>query len=406
MDEHRDRDPETGQFVTSMPPEPEVGRVAALHEAGYKTLEEHRGDEPAPEYASPREAARDVEPPQADQEIGKAIDATVDAYRPAELPDDVALTPREAAARYKQHAQAEQIADEVAQDEARAVEMLTDAGYTPAEASDFYKEFILQQRQPQQQPAQQPQPQPQQQPVDPQQAQREAQELIERNPVLRAELETRVRAAEEAQQQYLQSAQQLAGVAYADLIHEAQELRKMGYDSYEKLLRENPQKAIDYRQKTDRVQALVAEGQRAAAHQQQYQQAVVRHGYAQATVAMVERHPELAQRGEMEKAQQQIAEMLRDHRMDVSALPPQVFVSADAQEFLYQAARRHAAEKQLKAGLVTKPSTPVLKPGVQVERPNRDAHRIAEIDRQLGSATGNRAIKLAAERYTLRQKGR
>jgi hypothetical protein len=402
-----ERDPQTGQF-TDTPAEPEVGKIAELHQSGYKTLDEHTAEQEEPKvYGSDVKGLREAADDHDFKKMLAANETQVDvtALQPEALPDDVALDAKQAAERDHQHREAERRVGELNTTKSEAMKILEDLGYDPDQSEAEWQRFFqahVDAQQPQGEPLHQIVEQPQQQPVDPQQ---EARELIERNPVLRQAVEQEISKAQAMQAQYAQAATQAAHLAYHDLVRDAQELRRQGFDSFEKLAKENPQKALEYQAKTERVKTLIAEHDRVQHHQRAHYQAAIAHGERQADALMVQRHPELAQRSEMEKAKQQIRDLFVDYGMDGRALPPELRANPSVHEFLLQMARMHAGQKQLKAAQreAARPKAPVQRPGVSTPPPPRMHQELADIDRQLKTAKGDKAVRLAARRFQLRQ---
>jgi hypothetical protein len=413
-----DRDPQTGQF-TETPAEPETGKIAELHQSGYRTLSEHEAEREEPKvYGSDvrglRDAAADHDLRQSLESWGPTeIDDT--ALRPEPLPADVALDLKQASERDHQHRQAEARVAELGQTKSEALQILEDLGFDPDQSEAEWQKFFnarmaaAQGRQPQGEPlhqiVEQAQQQPVQQATDPQQ---EARELIEKNPVLRQAVESEIAKAQQQQAQYQQAAQMAAHLAYADLVGDDQQLRREGYRTFQQLAEADPKRALAYQAKNERTKVLIGEYERLQQHQSAQRQAIIAHGERQADALIVQRHPELAQPGEMQRAQDQIRDLLNDYGINPQTLPPELRTNPAVHEFLLQSARMHAGQKQLKAAQreAARPATPVQKPGVQAPPRNRAADEYQRLQRQLARETGTKALRTAAAMHNLRTKGR
>jgi hypothetical protein len=412
---------ERGQFTET---EPETGRAAELHRAGYKTLQEHEEQAPK-EYRSDREglreAARDFDSRQADL----PFEVDVDAARPEQLPPDVALDLKQAAERDSKHRFAEDIVEKLNEFKRESEAVQRDLGI-PEEDHDQHWNAWLQgqmaaaQGQPvQEQPVQEA-------PADPARAAQTKWEATwnamsaEEQAAYRANYDAQQQriaqqaaALEQQQKQYAEGLQHLHAAATMEA---QQAMRAAGLRSvadYHDLAVRDPQKF-------QQVQAAIAKQnqvaraaseyvQQQAQHQAQQQRAVLDQAYARATAQIISEEPELAQPGKLAEAQQQIATFLIENNLDPRAVAsnPAIIADANAQRFLLKQARAHHAAKALKnvQREAARPKTPAMRPGVQTPPPNRTADRDQALQKQLARATGNRAVKIASEMHLLRTGG-
>jgi hypothetical protein len=267
---------EQGKFA---PEEPQrYGRDAEIHDAGLKTLAEHQaeqGEKPIYEATEHgiEQAARDAKArlDDTDQQKRAYIDVSIaNVERPAELPEDVALTVEEAAERTAKRMAATRAGLEAQATLEEAEKIAADLG-----------EPLFQQ------PAQ-PQPRPdaiQEQPVEtPEQQQhralREAQQKIESDPVLRAALEQNFRAVEEHAQQYVAATQTAVQVAVQSTLSEFPELKNIPAHQLDAAFSimegQDPSKAARARAAVATAFSLANEAQRVQTARAQQQEQIAR----------------------------------------------------------------------------------------------------------------------------------
>jgi hypothetical protein len=436
VDQPRD---DAGRFA-SPSAEPTVGRTRELNDAGFKTLEQHEAKpEPEPwsaeQAAAEREAKRFINAP-----TQRAVD--ISPLVPEPLPENVSLTAEEAADRLTRHHKAQGQVEELNQAKQKAHDILQDLGHTPEQSEAEWQRYLQAHTQPQQEAPEdlisraksadqrgewqqewaswsaeqqsayreatkQQQPEPR-----PGELSERTKQLIEQDPVLRQELQARFQQVEGARQQYETVANQAAEVAFADLLHDAKQLRAEGYDTYEKLVAADPKRALEYRIKTDRVSMLVRGTEQAQQQRRAEQAAQFREYAAKQDKAFVERVPEMADPAQRAEIQKNAAEYLFGrgfsadelrHAYDggvVSIRDARIQeVIADAMRWRQaQAAKAAVAQKQI-------PSVPVMRPGVQGPRISGSDAQYAKLSRALEGATGSAALKIAHQMRQLR-KGR
>jgi hypothetical protein len=412
----RPRDPQ-GRF-TKEDGEPLVGRSAELAEAGYR--EPHSDWETKASWELPKDVALSVD--QAAQRIqGQAedfahqqaradsLDERAELLRDIGVDDETAqkvaeshLHGVERTQRLQFHLEQATTATDPETALAHVQAVKADAGADP-QLNAWADQALAALGQ---QPTPQGHPPAQQQPAE---LSAKTRELLN-DPVVRQEVERKLAAVEEARRQYTEAVPQLAQLAYGELIAEAQELRRMGYDSFEKLAKEDPNRAIAYQAKTQKTQAIINEA-RSAQQRQAQQYAAGWDAWTRAEDAAwnAANADLVGNREEYEKTQRAAADMLqRELGVDRAGLARLVqqypaLKHRGMQNILRDAARwRNAERAKAAATQKSMPSVPV--PGVTGERPSRDYQRIKDIGEELRTATGNRAIKLAAERYMLRSK--
>jgi hypothetical protein len=422
----RPRTPD-GKFA-STPSEPEHGRAAEIHRAGFRTLDEHReqsGEEKTYNsncQASLAEAFDDMKARRRGDDGGLEIvgdrivtgaeaeerrrDRFIKSHsdhlpKPEELPADVALSKREAAERYSQVKQAQR-----AEAEAQA---------TIAEASQIAADLgePLWQEQGEQQPpvAEQPQPQPEPQPGD---LNARTLELLQ-DPAVRAELDAGLQRVTQAEQQYLAGLQQVGQTVVHQALSAYPELTNLTAEqlpvALELMARQDPQRYVQVKATVDRVQAIGHEIQKT----QHLQRARAQQEFA--TYAKVQdAHYEYLTRDEAPETKRQVQqEFVRaaaeDYGIDAQTLAhlyhsQPIMRSAPFQKLMHDAMKWRLAQRA-RAAITAKPlpSVPTQRPGVQASRPSSSATEYQNLDRKLDKLQGRDQIRAAAKMLSMRRRG-
>jgi hypothetical protein len=232
------------------------------------------------------------------------------------------------------------------------------------------------------------------------------------NPVVRQELQSRFSQAEAAEKAYVEGLQANTQHVLAAVLAEYPELVGVPESSLAHVMRAMPQeRAQKAAAAVQRVQQMNHQLQQIRGAQQQIQQQEWVRQWDQYSRAQDQafdaRHPELKDpkvKAEVIGDIYEAAEQLGISRAQVHEFynTPQGR-SAAVQEMLYLAAKQHRGQKAMKSAAreARKPTVPPMRPGVQAARPHVDRTRLDTIDRQLETATGNKALRLATEKLRL-----
>jgi hypothetical protein len=209
----------------------------------------------------------------------------------------------------------------------------------------------------------------------------------------------------EAKQQYEQALAPLLKALEAANAGEFGDIKT--YDDAEKLARENPARYAQYAARQQKL-ALIAQEAKAAEERQRAEQTKAWNAYAaQQDRALLDRVPELA-KPESRAALTKLGLDYLVHRgftvEEASALHHATILrDARIQEIILDGARRWDAQNKLKAA-PRNSAPPPQRPGVSQPRVDVLQARIDSLTQQLEGATGQKAIKIAAELRTARLK--
>jgi hypothetical protein len=435
MDQPRNDD---GTFA-SQPAEQPTGRTALENQAGWKTLDQHKEEQPdeasgeerafGSDEAGIREAQRDLAERRKVDKWSREADRAwqgkhagevpidVSAHEPAPLPGDVSLTPEEAAQRLKQHNAVDRTLDAMTADTAELEELAKDLGdgtrvVPPHEMAQMQQEAAEQQRLAAE--AQQKTPEPPTQ----DQAMADLQKIAE-NPVVRQYLEAQAAQTHQMQQQFVQATQQAANLTLQATLHEFPELQGISAaelpTAFKLMEAKDPERGKAARAAVTRTamqlqhaQALQAE----QARQYQQQSAAQWEQYRAQHDAEFMRHvPEMADREKAPQLQRQALEYLEElglKRDEIAHLYNNSFMRDHRfQRALLDASKYRASQRAISdaARNSNKSVPPVQKPGVATARGQRSEGEVSNLAQQLKHASGDRALRLAVK-YARAKRGR
>jgi hypothetical protein len=372
------RDESTGQFTSA---EPLVGLAGIEHEAGYVPYKE----EPAGEEAEASELT--VEEAADRLTASRTPEADIKTYSPLrDLPENVTLTIEQAAKIRTEMGEAdaaqadleknEQIRKEV--DELRGAkpeETAKEAESTSPEA-DVEKFLAI--------------------------------------PHVKQAVDKLTGEAETVKQTYSQAAEIAQDFARASFIEYFPEIAALPLDQWEGAL------ALMSQRQPDRFQKAVGTLQRVSqlqvARQQEDQQRAQRQQaefakYAQAENARFETMTKGESKETMRSAEKEIPAMLAEYGANpgqfLEAISAQTtFPRAAAERIMLDAAKYRLMQKATKS-VATKPLPPVQRPGVSsAVRNDSVSSRLSTLEKQFKDASGDKAIRIAAQMHGLKQRAR
>jgi hypothetical protein len=221
----------------------------------------------------------------------------------------------------------------------------------------------------------------------------------------RKAIEAERQAAAQAKQQYEQALPPLLKALEAANAGEFGDIKN--FDDAEKLARENPARFAQYAARQQKL-ALIAQEAKVAEDRRQAEQARAWNEYAaKQDEALIERLPELA-KPESRTALTKLAQGYLAHKgftvEEASALHNATILrDARIQEIVLDGARRWDAQNKLKAARKD-PVPPPQRPGVSQPRGDALQAQIDSLSQQLDGATGQKAIKIAADLRVARLK--
>jgi hypothetical protein len=216
-----------------------------------------------------------------------------------------------------------------------------------------------------------------------------------------------------ARQQYEAAVPRVAAIALHELAHDAAQLRARGINSVEELAKADPAAYAQYTAKAQKLGLIAQEVQaiRDRAAQEQVQQwAAFATGQDQ---AFLQQNPEMADRSKLEAAWNDVLATLRetgigDRELRAAYNSNPVFRDARVRTLLFRLSQAHMKQKRAAETLKGRRANPVplvQRPGVSGPRPDHNQQRRAKLSEQLDKATGQKALKIAAEMRALGRGG-
>jgi|GEM_PF-6210049 len=217
-----------------------------------------------------------------------------------------------------------------------------------------------------------------------------------------------------ARQQYEAAVPQFAALALHELAEETAQLRARGISSMEQLAQSDPAAYAQYSAKMQKFGLLDQQVQairHRAAQEQAQQWAVFAAGQDR---AFIQQNPDMADPGKREAAHRDVFATLREmgigHREFTAAFNSNPLLrDARVQTLLIKLSQAHLTQKRAAEALKGRRANPVpavQRPGVSGPRPDHNQQRRARLSEELDKATGQKALKIAAEMRALGRGGR